>query len=123
MDRKLYNWTSSIDFRRKLRRKMTPAEQRLWQYLRGSQVDGFKFRRQQGIGPYVVDFYCAKVKLVVEIDGDSHFDDLGRDHDKQRGYLMSDNAITTIRFTNIDVYESIEGVIDQIKVALKRLSE
>jgi very-short-patch-repair endonuclease len=66
-----------------LRRNMTPSEQKLWQCLRAGRLEGFHFRRQQIIGSYIVDFYCHKSRLVIELDGRSHLDhqeyDLERD--------------------------------------------
>lgn len=67
------NKTSEKNKRRQLRNNATEAEKRLWQHLKGRQLDGFKFRRQHSIDSYVVDFYCPQVKLAVEIDGESHF--------------------------------------------------
>lgn len=63
---------SSTPLRRSLRKSSTPAEQKLWGILRRRELAGYKFRRQHPIGPYVVDFYCASGKLVVEVDGDVH---------------------------------------------------
>jgi len=57
---------------RELRKDMTPAEKTLWRYLRHGQLDGAHFRKQHAVGTYIVDFFCAKSKLVVEVDGDSH---------------------------------------------------
>lgn len=69
---KLFNRKSQKLTRRNLRNRPTCSEKIIWHYLCGSNLGGYKFRRQQGIGPYVVDFYCPEAKLAVEIDGDSH---------------------------------------------------
>ena len=66
-----YSNSKQKDLRQKLRNDAPKAEQRLWEFLRNSQLNGLKFRRQYGIGPYVVDFYCPKLRLAIEIDGDS----------------------------------------------------
>ena len=67
---------------RELRRELTPAEQKLWQCLRGGQIDGAQFRRQHAVGTYIVDFFCAKSKLVIEVDGDMHSDQIEYDAER-----------------------------------------
>jgi very-short-patch-repair endonuclease len=121
MDRQLYNQKQSIGRRRSLRNDPTPFEKILWRHLRRSQT-GYRFRRQQGIGPYIVDFYCPRVKLIVEIDGDSHFDRDGLAYDQVRDEYMRANQMHVLRFTNVDVVESMEGVVDQIINKLKQLA-
>ena len=71
-------------FRSYLRKRLTPAEARLWNILKGSQLDGRKFRRQYGIGKYVLVFYCPSEKLAIELDGDGHADILGMLYDNER---------------------------------------
>ncbi|MFA6130648.1 MAG: endonuclease domain-containing protein [Patescibacteria group bacterium] len=115
MNYRLFNLRDQKKFRSKLRNDSTDAEQKLWSFLRHSQIDKLKFRRQQGIGPYIVDFYCPKIKLVVEIDGDSHFDDQGIAYDKQRTVFLQQFGIRVVRFTNVDIQETIEGVIEEIR--------
>lgn len=68
---------------RELRRAMTPAEKKLWQHIRYNQL-GVQFRRQNAVGPYIVDFFCAKAKLVVEVDGDVHADEEQAEYDAKR---------------------------------------
>ena len=68
---------------RELRRAMTPAEKKLWQHIRYNQL-GVQFRRQHAVGPYIVDFFCAKAKLVVEVDGDVHADEEQAEYDAKR---------------------------------------
>lgn len=123
MDRKLYNCQRTKDFRRKLRSEMTQPEKLLWSKLRASQLDGFKFRRQQGIGDYIADFYCPRVKLVIEIDGESHYVDQGAEKDRVRDKFMTENAITIIRFTNNEINENLEGVLESICAKLQELAE
>lgn len=86
----------------------------LWQQLKGSQL-GHKFRRQQGIGPYVVDFYCPELKLVVEVDGGTHFEPSEINRDNQRTLFLIHNKIQVLRVTNTEVYESLDTVIELIK--------
>jgi very-short-patch-repair endonuclease len=72
---KLYNQTSEKAKRQQLRKNMTKAEFIMWQKLKGKQLEGYKFRSQYGVGQFVVDFYCTELKLAIEIDGESHFQD------------------------------------------------
>ena len=86
---KIFNQNKQKDFRKKLRGNLVKSEAVLWKKLRGSQI-GFKFRRQHGIGPYVVDFYCPELKLVIEVDGYSHIDEEDyKDDLKREDYLKS----------------------------------
>ena len=103
---------------RQLRRELTPAERRLWQHLRGAQLHGFEFRRQYPTGPFIVDFYCPQAKLVVEVDGDSHADQVAYDA-RRSDWLQQEKHWRVLRFTNAEVYETIEGVLDGIAGALR----
>ncbi|RME51571.1 MAG: endonuclease domain-containing protein [Caldilineae bacterium] len=98
-----------------LRKEMTPAEAALWQRLRNRQLHGLKFRRQHPIGRFIVDFYCAEKRLVVEIDGEIHetqreYDTVRDDNLRQRGYRV-------IRFHNREVLDDIERVLESIRQA------
>ena len=97
--------------RRLLRNGMTGPEFVLWEQLRGKQLGGFKFRRQYSISSYIVDFYCVKARLVVEVDGDTHYTDDAIEHDIRRTEFIESLGLKVIRFTNIDVCSSLEGVI------------
>jgi len=90
---------------------MTPAEKKLWVYLRGSQFKNFKFRRQYSVGNYVVDFYCPELRLSIEIDGDSYFVAGARKYDEHRGNFIKSFKISCLRFTNQEVAKDIEGVL------------
>jgi len=92
---------------------MPRAEVLLWSKLRGRQAD-CKFRRQYGVGPYVIDFYCPALKLAIEIDGDSHSDDGAEERDAQRQAFIESHGIRVIRFTNEDVCKKLEDVLDEI---------
>jgi very-short-patch-repair endonuclease len=100
--------------RQMLRNNATPAEKRLWSYLRNSQLLGRKFRRQQGIGPYIVDFYCPKEKLAVELDGEIHSTSEARQYDQERDTFIHDHGIITIRFRNEEVFNDIDSVLQTI---------
>ena len=106
--------------RQELRNHATQAEIVLWRYLRKSRLGGYKFRRQQGIGHYIVDFYCPGVRLVIEIDGDSHCDPTQKAFDAARQCWMGRRGIRTIRFTNHEVYCDIEQVLRRILIAARQ---
>ncbi|MDE0704636.1 MAG: endonuclease domain-containing protein [Rhodospirillaceae bacterium] len=100
----------------RLRKSMTEAEKRLWSRLRRGQL-GVRFRRQQPIGPYVVDFYCAVAGLVVEVDGGQH-NDLRKAHDLRRDRWLRDEGYTVLRFWNTDVLANTDGVLAELMLAL-----
>ncbi|MFA6271997.1 MAG: endonuclease domain-containing protein [Patescibacteria group bacterium] len=111
------------DKRRYLRSNMTRPEQILWVHLRKRRLSGYKFRRQVSIGNYIVDFYCPQLKLVVEVDGDSHYTEKAITYDIQRDKWISDLGITIIRFTNFDVSSNTEGVVNTIEQNIERLNK
>jgi very-short-patch-repair endonuclease len=94
---------------------MTPAEIRLWQALKHSQLDHLKFRRQHSIGPFVVDFYCPAVKLVIELDGSVHDSETVRQWDEERTTYLVSLRLRVVRFENRDVMENLEGVLAEIR--------
>ena len=101
---------------RKLRRRATEAETRLWQKLRNRQLEGVKFYRQMPIGPYVVDFAARAARLVVEIDGGQHATAVKADELRSR-WLM-EQGYRVIRFWNNDVLENMSGVLEKIRLIL-----
>ncbi|MGX5173711.1 endonuclease domain-containing protein [Aliikangiella sp. IMCC44653] len=103
-----------------LRKQQTFQENILWGKIRGRQL-GFKFRRQHGIGNYIVDFYCPENKLVIEIDGDSHFNHESVKKDHKRDTYLKSIGITVLRFTNLDITENIDSVLEKIKQSLDPL--
>jgi len=112
---RLFNKTSEKEKRRTLRRNMPPAETILWSQLRGKRLEGCKFRRQYSIGPYIVDFYSPQLRLAIEIDGESHFVDGALQRDQVRQAFIESAGVTVLRFTNQDIYDRLEGVIDKIR--------
>lgn len=92
---------------RELRRSMTLAERRLWSLLKQCQVEGLRFRRQHPIGPYIADFACLEVGLVIEVDGSQHQDDVG---DDRRDALLRGQGFVVLRFWNNEVLANPEGV-------------
>ncbi|MDQ5953234.1 MAG: hypothetical protein QG551_462 [Patescibacteria group bacterium] len=105
--RKNKNIQSKV-FRARLRNEPTPQEHKLWQYLKNKQL-GFKFRRQHGIGKYIVDFYCPEKKLVVEVDGSIHMDQ--EDYDEERSKYLESEGLRVLRFWNNEINKSTESVI------------
>ena len=104
--------------RRDLRKNQTDAEQKLWNILRNKRMDGHKFFRQYGIGPYIADFYCPLLKVVIEVDGGQHFSEEGKVYDRQREKFFQGLDIRVIRFNNLDILKNIEGVFDYIQKEL-----
>ena len=101
---------------RELRRNQTPAERKLWfEFLSGHAE---KFTRQKPLGRYVADFYCARQRLVIELDGDSHFTDEAERYDERRTENLAGLGITVLRFTNQDVMQQFDAVCARIAQAL-----
>jgi very-short-patch-repair endonuclease len=98
-----------------LRKNMTEPEILLWERLNNNQLSGYKFRRQHPINQFIVDFYCHKLKLVIEIDGEIHNKDDVAERDRGREYMLQNFGLEIIRFTNEDVLSDIESVVQQIK--------
>ena len=103
-----------------MRKNQTNAEALLWRALRGRRLGGFKFVRQEPIGPYFADFVCRDEKLIVEIDGATHSTDGEIRHDARRTKFLHASGCEVIRFVNEDVYRNLDGVCETI---LARLSE
>jgi very-short-patch-repair endonuclease len=102
---------------RTLRRESTPAERKLWFEFLSYLPE--KFTRQKPLGPYIADFYCSRLRLVIEIDGDSHFTGSGETRDASRTAALAALDVRVIRFTNLEVREDFEGVCARIGEALK----
>jgi very-short-patch-repair endonuclease len=105
---------------RGLRRDQTEAERRLWWRLRNRTLGGFKFVRQEPIGPYFADFVCREEKLVIEIDGGTHSTGDERHRDGAPEQFLHDQGYRVARFGNDEVYRNIDGVIDTILGTLER---
>ncbi len=120
---KIYNKTSEKEKRKRLRKNMTQAEIILWSGLKNRQVKGFKFRRQYSIDSYVVDFYCAQVKLAVEVDGGSHFTEEAIEYDEDRQRNIEQLGIQFLRFTNSEVKTNLGEVVHEIAGKLWELEK
>jgi imidazole glycerol-phosphate synthase subunit HisF len=106
---------------KELRGNMTQAELVLWEYLRQHPL-GYKFRRQHPLGIYIVDFYCHKIKLVIEVDGSIHNLQVVNDVDVERQRHLEMEGLKVIRFTNEEILKTKEVVIEKIKLLINELS-
>ena len=95
-----------------LRQNQTETEKKLWLYLRSRQMVGYKFRRQQPIGPYVVDFCCLKKRLILELDGGQHTSQI--EADKRRTQFLEKEGFRVIRFWDNEIFQNREGVLEKI---------
>ena len=114
-------WRSSIPVQaraRELRREMTPAERKLWQRIRDGQLDGAHIRRQHAVGRFIVDFFCAKSKLVIEVDGDTHAEQVEYDAERTQ-WLNEQKHYRVIRFTNDEVSHNLDAVVENIREELQ----
>jgi very-short-patch-repair endonuclease len=107
---------SLLDNAKTLRRSMTDAEQELWYHLRAHRFMGRKFKRQKPIGHYVVDFVCLEEKLIVELDGGQHAENL--EYDQERDSWLRSQGYTVLRFWNNELMNETEGVLEKIRLTL-----
>lgn len=106
---------------KELRKIETEAEKTLWSKLSKYQILGLQFRRQHPINRFIADFYCAKVKLVIEVDGGIHDIPEYQDYDIARSEILNDFGITVIRFSNEQILEDLENTINEIIKITKSL--
>ena len=106
--------TITLENSRRLRNGMTDAEHKLWQHLRGSQLDGLKFRRQHPIPPYIADFCCIESKLIVELDGSQH----NEHKDAARTRFLESQGWKVVRFWDNEALLQTEAVVEAIWNAL-----
>jgi very-short-patch-repair endonuclease len=107
-----------LGFRRELRREATDAEAALWHHLRGNRFGGFKFRRQHPCGRFVLDFFCVKAKLAVELDGGQHFEHATSVYDHRRTLYLVSRGITVLRFPTDLVFRELDGILEIIAASL-----
>ena len=98
---------------RVLRRNQTEAERNMWSKLRARRLLGLKFRRQQRLGPYIVDFCCQEIKLVIEIDGGQHNSNINPD--TKRSNLLTQEGYSLLRFWNDEIFTNSDGVLERIR--------
>jgi very-short-patch-repair endonuclease len=106
--------------RRNMRNNPTEPEKKLWHHLRAKQL-GIKFRRQHSIGPYIADCYCHELRLVIELDGDSHYSADAQIYDQNRDAYMASEGIRVLRYSNLDVMRNISGVLEHLVLEIDLL--
>ncbi len=121
MKTKLYNLKSRESNRKLLRQRMTKAEKILWARIRNRQI-GFKFRRQYGIGKYIVDYCCPELELIIEIDGNVHFYKENESADRERQRFLEKLGFKIIRYTNINAIYNIESVLNDLSQKINLIS-
>jgi very-short-patch-repair endonuclease len=100
-----------------LRKNFTDSERLLWKYLRAKQLEGCKFRRQEPIGKYIVDFVCQEKQIIIEVDGGQHSEE--QERDSKRDSWLQGQGYKVLRFWNNEVLTNIEGVLEIIRVNFK----
>ena len=118
-EQSLNNHPDLKTFRRQLRNALTPAEAKLWGYLKGRKLKGRKFRRQHSVGPFVLDFYCPSEHLAIELDGRPHFSAEAAEYDHERDIFLAVYGIRVLRFENHYIFNRPEYVMDRIKECFK----
>jgi len=109
-------------YARDMRNYPTEAEKVLWKHLRKMRSKGFVFRRQHPIDIFIADFYCHKIKLVIEVDGEKHFNDKAREYDDGRSGELERFGVNVIRFTNDEVLNNQELVLKKINKIIDELA-
>ena len=104
---------------RRLRKEMTDSERNLWARLRRKQIMDVQFYRQKPLGPYIVDFYAPKAKIVVEVDGSQHMDEDVEQKDVQRDKYLKSQDLSVLRFNNLQVLQEMDSVVEMIYQAVK----
>ena len=117
--KQLINHPNKKEHRRQLRNNLTPAEATLWMVLKNKQLAGRRFKRQVSIGHYIVDFYCPREKLIIELDGESHFTEDGYEHDLRRDKYLNSLGLKVMRFENEIVFHRYEEVSEEIRKAFR----
>jgi very-short-patch-repair endonuclease len=100
----------------RLRKNQTEAERKLWSQLRAKQLEGCKFRRQQPLGTYIVDFICFEKKVIIELDGGQHMDQEAKDQIRDK--WLTKQGYKVIRFWDGEVFENLPGVLETIRAKL-----
>ena len=120
MKNKIHNRKYLNEYRKRLRNNLTSAEATLWKSLQKKQLMGRKFRRQHSIKNFIVDFYCASEKLIIELDGAVHLDFAQENYDHERTLQLEKLGFMILRFENKEVFENLEVVLDTISNSFKK---
>lgn len=106
------------EFAHKMRGELTDAETILWSRLQGRRLNGWRFRRQHPVGPFIADFACARARLIVEVDGATHSSNQERAYDDERTRYLEAQSWSVLRVWNSDVYDNLNGVLNTIIMRL-----
>ena len=117
----LHTKSELSEFRKELRQNLTPSEAFLWKHLKGKQLAGRRFTKQHSIGNFIVDFYCASEKLIVELDGNIHMNSTVQEYDEKRTTYLEHIGFKVIRFENKMVFDVLPSVLDEIKDNFNRV--
>ena len=112
---RIFTLSQYTSLRRKLRQQPTRAEAALWFQLRDKKFLGYKFRRQHSIGRYVLDFFCAKLMLGIEVDGATHLDPAKKEYDKIRQAWIEDRGVRIIRFTDSEILADTDATLNKLR--------
>ena len=113
--KRIHNKKELLTIRKKLRKNLTPAEAFLWRYLKAKKLNGRRFQKQHSIDNFIVDFYCASEKLIIELDGQVHMNSSATEKDENRTAHIESLGFTVIRFENKMVFNHLESVLKEIR--------
>jgi len=116
-----YNRKSENNKRKELRNNATPAEKKLWFFLKGSRMLGYKFRRQFSVDCFIMDFYCTELKLAIEVDGGVHDSPEAQEYDIEREKYIMNYGVQFLRITNEEIYYNIEKVNNKIENHIEKI--
>ena len=119
---KFYNLKKHTKTRKALRNNMPPAEVILWTHLKRKRFRGLKFRRQYGIDRHVVDFYCPKLRLAIEVDGINHLGKKQKLKDQKRQAEIESCGIKVLRYMNTDIYDNIDGMVEDLNCKINEMN-
>ncbi len=115
MNKKIHNKKYLEPYRRELRKNLTSAEAFLWKQLQQRKLEGRKFRRQHSIENFIADFYCPEERMIIELDGQVHFNPIAQEKDENRTKILEELGFRVIRFENKMVFENLQSVLQEIK--------
>ncbi|RCW91514.1 endonuclease domain-containing protein [Winogradskyella arenosi] len=118
-NKKIHSKKELQDYRRALRKNLTPSEAFLWKHLKSRQLQKRRFQRQHSINNYIVDFYCASEKLIIELDGDVHNNPNVQEYDEKRTQYLENLGYRVIRFENRMVFDFLPSVLEEIQSNFK----
>ncbi len=119
MKKQIHTLKHLKEFRKELRQNLTPAEAILWTHLKSRQLNGKRFTKQHSINNYIVDFYCASEKLIIELDGEVHNNPSAQEYDKMRSKHLEAFGHTVIRFENKMIFDVLPSVLNEIRSYFK----